>query len=115
MLRIGEIVVHNGFAHKFYVSQEWITCRRAYAESKGRLCERCLARGIINPGTKEHPLQTHHKIKLTPENVTDPSVSLNWDNLELLCFECHQKDEHYHCGKRRWRFDRDGKLRILDQ
>ena len=89
----------NRFAYAFYISPEWIKCRQAYAKSKGLLCERCFSRGLVTPGE-----QVHHKIKLTPANIHDPSVSLNWDNLELLCRRCHQEE---HSG-RRWRCDEFG-------
>jgi hypothetical protein len=32
----------------------------------------------------------HHKIYLTAENVTDPDIALNPDNLEALCLELSQ-------------------------
>mgnify|MGYP002522554509 CR=1 FL=1 len=64
----------------FYVSQAWADCRSAYRKSVGGLCEQCLKAGIIKAG-----VDVHHKRKLTAENVNDPAVSLNWDNLELLC------------------------------
>lgn len=28
-------------------------------------------------------------IEITPENINDPMVTLNWDNLRLVCRECH--------------------------
>lgn len=34
----------------------------------------------------------HHKIHLTPENLNDPSITLNWANLELLCKPCHDAE-----------------------
>ena len=77
---------------QFYTSWRWRQCRKAFAKSKGNLCERCLSRGIINPGTKDQPLETHHKKPLTADNVMDPAVSLNWDNLELVCRECHAQE-----------------------
>ena len=80
----------------FYTTRAWRNCREAYAESKGHLCEKCLADGLIVPGE-----EVHHKIKLTPDTLRDPTVALNWDNLELLCKECHEK-EH---GKHRLRAD----------
>lgn len=79
----------NGFARSFYMSNEWITCRRAYAKSMGHLCERCAAAGFAVPGT-----EVHHKIRLTPENISDPAISLSWDNLELLCKDCHLKEHN---------------------
>ena len=96
--------MRDKFAHPFYVSSVWISCRRAYAKSVGGLCERCLAKGLYTPGT-----QVHHKIRLTPTNINDPSVALNWDNLELLCTDCHQ-EEHKH--KRRWEADEYGRVML---
>jgi 5-methylcytosine-specific restriction enzyme A len=31
----------------------------------------------------------HHMILLTPNNIHDPNVTLNHDNLMALCKECH--------------------------
>lgn len=89
----------TGFAHSFYVSQEWISCRRAYAKSKGKMCERCGEAGT----------QVHHKVRLTPQNITDPNVTMNWDNLELLCDECHH-NEHKRKMDRRWAVYDDGRV-----
>lgn len=30
-------------------------------------------------------------IRLTPENINDPEVSLNHDNLMFLCWSCHNE------------------------
>ncbi|MCI1244599.1 MAG: HNH endonuclease [Bacilli bacterium] len=35
--------------------------------------------------------EVHHKVHLTPENVGDPEISINQENLMLLCNECHNK------------------------
>ena len=35
----------------------------------------------------------HHKIYLTPQNINDPAVTLAEDNLELLCQDCHNKEQ----------------------
>ena len=83
------ICMHEQFANRFYSSEAWKKCRAEFKKSKGKLCESCLAKGIINAGSKENPLQVHHKVELTPENIDDPSITLNWDNLELLCQQCH--------------------------
>ena len=89
------VIQMSSFASRFYGSPAWKSCRDAFRKSRGKLCERCLARGIINAGSKENPLQVHHKIKLTPDNIDDPSITLNWDNLETLCQDCHAA-EHPH-------------------
>lgn len=94
------------FAKAFYKSQAWKRTREAYARSKSGLCEICLAAGLYVPGEI-----VHHKIHLTPENINDYSISLSWDNLQLVCRECHAAihDER----KGRYKFDETGRLIIL--
>lgn len=89
------------WARGFYKSSAWKHCRAAYAASVGGLCERCLQRGQYTPG-----VIVHHKIHLTPENINDPSITLNWDNLELVCRDCHAElhDER----QRRYKIDPNG-------
>ena len=93
----------------FYTSWIWRKCRKAFAESKGNLCERCMKRGIINPGEKDRPLEVHHKVPLTADNVQDPEIALNWDNLELLCKSCHDQERERKGGKR-WKIGPDGRV-----
>ena len=92
------------FASAFYKSRVWRACRDGYAASVGHLCEQCLARGLCVPGEI-----VHHKVQLTPENITDPRVTLNWDNLELLCRDCHAKA---HGSKKRFKVDEFGRVII---
>lgn len=82
--------------HRFYRSDEWKTARMIKIASAGGLCEDCSAIGE----------EVHHKIRLTPENVTDINVSINQDNLMLLCKDCHNK-EHGRFKKSN-HFDEDG-------
>ena len=91
------------FAHSFYASWAWIKCARGYRDSVGGLCERCWKKGLIVPGK-----EVHHKIRLTPENITDPNIALNWNNLELLCKNCHDEE---HRGTR-WRADELGHVEL---
>lgn len=72
------------FAKAFYNSQAWRKCRRAYISERsamdGGMCEYC----------KEQPgYIVDHIEELNPLNINDPSVSLNFDNLQYLCLECH--------------------------
>ena len=90
-------------AERFYGSSAWKECRKAYAKSKGNLCERCLKAGQFRPG-----YVVHHRIYLTDENLSDPAVALNWNNLELLCRECHEM-EHSR-NKRRYNIDPLGRI-----
>ena len=94
----------------FYVSWTWRKCRRSFAESKGNLCEKCLKNGIIEPGSKDQPLEVHHKTPLTADNVNDPKVALSWDNLMLLCKRCHDKEKER--KQKRWSIAPDGKVII---
>lgn len=76
------------FAKSFYSSKRWQDCRNGYAKSRGWLCENCLRRGIYTPGEI-----VHHMIEITPNNINTPEIALSWDNLELLCRQCHA-DKH---------------------
>lgn len=96
------------FAEAFYKSKTWQTCREAYAKSVGYLCEDCLARGLIVPGEI-----VHHMIELTPENINDPDIALNFKYLRLVCRNCHaQRHKKRNKGKRYY-IDGEGKVKIL--
>ena len=101
-------VHHDERIEAFYTTRAWRKCRKAFAKSKGNLCERCLSRGIIEAGSREQPLEVHHKIPLTADNVKDPEVALAWSNLELLCKSCHDKERQRR--EKRWRVNQDGKV-----
>lgn len=74
------------FARQFYSSAAWQACRNEYAKRRHYLCENCLRQGIYKPGEI-----VHHKIELDPVNIENPEITLNPENLELLCRECHAK------------------------
>lgn len=92
------------FAKTFYQSDAWKKTRVAFAISKGWLCEDCLAAGIYTPGKV-----VHHIIKLTPQNIHNPEISLGWKNLRLVCQDCHAK-EHKSVSTERYFFDKDGNV-----
>ncbi len=91
------------YARAFYKSRAWLKCRDSYIKSVGGLCERCLADGLIVPG-----YIVHHKCYLTPENINDPATTLNWDNLELLCLDCHNKEHFKEEHEKRYEVMPDG-------
>ena len=95
------------FSKRFYSSKAWQDCRNSYAASKAHLCERCLLKGLYVPGEI-----VHHKTELTPENIGDPRISLSWDNLELVCRECHAEAHSEHDKGRRYIFDEDGHVLV---
>ena len=98
------IEIKQKFAAAFYSSGAWQSCRENYAKSKAWTCERC-----GEPGE-----QVHHKQRLTPANMHNASITLDWSNLELLCEACH-KAEHKkreHKNKKRYAVAEDGALLI---
>ena len=86
----------------FYHSIQWTNTREAYRRQAGGLCERCYKKGIIKAGA-----EVHHKTRLTEQNVSDPSVSLAFDNLELLCTACHHAE---HRKRKRYRVGENGEI-----
>ncbi len=83
--------------HNFYKSKQWFIARTVKIQNVNGKCERC---GSVGQ-------EVHHKIPLTVENVSDALISLNQENLELLCRECHNK-EHDRFQKKHNPFDEDG-------
>lgn len=45
---------------------------------------------------------------LTADNVKDPRISLSWDNLELLCKDCHDSERER--SPKRWSIGPDGSV-----
>ena len=75
------------FSREFYNSKQWKKCRASYISSVNGLCERCLDNNKMVPG-----IEVHHKIYLSPDNINDPEITLSFENLELLCESCHNKE-----------------------
>jgi len=73
------VAMAKAFARKFYKSQLWQRVRDSYAASKDGLCELC-----GRPGE-----EVHHIRPLTIENIGDPDIAYGFDNLQLLCRDCH--------------------------
>lgn len=104
------LIMARDFARQFYNTQAWHNARNGYMQKVRGLCEICLAKGLIVPAEI-----VHHKIELTPENITDSSISLDYGNLQALCRACHaeqhehnyfEKELHNKRRKRRWMFNK---------
>lgn len=95
------------WAKAFYLSPQWRACRDGYIKSVGGLCERCYRKGLISPAEI-----VHHKVYITQQNIHDPRVTLNWDNLEALCRECHEAEHRK--GKKRYKVDSFGRVIPLE-
>lgn len=94
----------RGEQSQFYKTKAWQDCRNAYIKRVGGLCEKCLKKGLIVPAEI-----VHHKIHLNAENVSDPNISLNPDNLEALCRTCHGI-EHPKGRAKRYTIGADGSV-----
>lgn len=69
----------------FYASDEWRNLRRRLLNDCGYKCQGCgevIYKDLSN-------LKAHHKIELTMQNVNDYRISLNPDNIVILCAKCH--------------------------
>jgi 5-methylcytosine-specific restriction endonuclease McrA len=69
---------------KFYNGAAWRKLRDHYRASRGMRCEDC---GKLIRGKSV----VDHVEEVTPRNHDDPRVTLNPDNLRLLCLECHNR------------------------
>ena len=86
------------FAKAFYSSKQWRETSAAYMQSKLYICERCGAAASI----------CHLRKHLNERNISNPYITLSWDNLEALCQECHNI-EHMRSGNR-VSFDSSGNI-----
>lgn len=84
---------------EFYNTKAWKQNRVAYAISKHCICERCGRAVYVSsvnsylPKDKRLRYIVHHKEYLDDNNFTT-DLAFDWNNLELLCIDCHNK-EHY--------------------
>lgn len=88
----------------FYKSKEWEKFRKCIIDERTNergeiLCAHC-HRPIVN----RYDLIVHHKKELTDLNVNDYTISLNPDNVECICFRCHNEEHR--------RFGHEGKKKV---
>jgi predicted kinase len=73
----------------FLASERWIRFRLGLIAERGPVCQKC-GRVITNP----LDCIGHHITELTPENVNDPMISLNPQNVLIVCYDCHNEIHH---------------------
>ena len=72
----------SDWAKQFYNSATWRKMRDYIRARDNGLCQICGA-----PGE-----EVHHIKHLTPDNLSNPDITLNPDNLILLCKACHSAE-----------------------
>ena len=92
------------FAGNFYKTKQWKKTREEYARSVGGLCEICWQNGLVKSGEI-----VHHKIHLNESNIKDPKITLAFENLQLVCRDCHAMLHKDSVG-RRYRIEQDGSI-----
>ena len=92
------------YAEAFYKSRQWQACRDLVIARAGGLCQMCMKKGLIKAAAVEH-----HIKPITPQNINDPMITLNTDNLMALCTDCHAE---IHSGKaqKRYKVDELGRV-----
>ena len=94
------------WAKPFYKSAAWKSCRAAYMQQVGGLCENCLAQGRYTPAEI-----VHHIVEITPENIADPEVTLSFGNLRAVCRECHAVE--HGSRQKRYKLDELGRVTAI--
>lgn len=73
---------------KLYRTTQWKKCRAAHIVHEP-LCQRCLKEGKIYGGTKDDPIQVHHKKSPFKDGKINWALALDDSNLETICSYHH--------------------------
>lgn len=101
----------------FYKSKVWKRVRKNVWLKQNLLCARCKKPVYVDglsewiPKEKRTKGIVHHKEYITDLNVYDDNITINEDNLEGLCIDCHN-EEHFKQSATRseYAFDELGNL-----
>ena len=95
------------FAKSFYASKAWTKLRQKVVEDNFYICSKC------HKAFESRDLIVHHVAELTPLNINDPSVTLNYKNLILVCRDCHNEIHGYYTEgetENKFTYDDDGNI-----
>lgn len=85
---------------QFYNSSAWLKLSNVIRTQSFHLCALC-----HKPGR-----EVHHIIPLTLDNIDNPRITLNPDNLICLCHDCHNAiHDRYRSSSRKILFDDNGR------
>ena len=92
-------IMAKEYAKAFYRSKQWRDLRKQILRRDLYTCEDCGGRAT----------EVHHEIELTPQNISDPAISLNPKLLHSLCHDCHTKHtKQSEAAPDGYMFDSDG-------
>jgi len=72
------------WARRIYNSKRWQMARAEALRRDRYTCQSCQGRAE----------EVHHIIELAPNNIHNDSIVFGLDNLESLCWRCHQAETH---------------------
>ena len=99
---VGKYVAKE-YAKPFYKSKLWQETRQYILKRDKYRCQEC--GGIAE--------EVHHKEWLTSENINDPNIAVNPDNLVSLCYKCHKEKHKKLCNQIvevNYKFDGNGDI-----
>ena len=106
-----------GVRKDFYQSKAWKDVRKTIWLKQNLLCNRCHKPVYVDGISEWIPKENrrtgivHHKEYLNEVNIDDDNITLNEDNLEGICKECHEKEHHQDIATRKgYEFDIQGNL-----
>ena len=84
------------YADKFYHRKAWKDCKRSFISDRvavdGGMCQVCHEKlGYI----------VHHRTHITADNISDPDITLNHNNWEYVCKDCHDMFEGHGVNNKR--------------
>ena len=78
-------LIRQGNTAPFYNTREWHELRERKRRAEHFECERCRSKGIHSQAYTVHHRKYLRKF---------PELAMSYDNLELLCEQCHYEEHH---------------------
>lgn len=75
----------------FYNSDDWRKCKEYVLNSRLNEYGETIDEHTGKPIYQKYELVFHHKIPLTLQNVNDPNISINPDNIAIVSFKSHNE------------------------
>lgn len=75
------------WAARFYSSKAWQDLRWKRILEENFTCQECHENYMLSP----EKLIGHHKVELSPQNITEANIALNSSLIKILCKNCHDK------------------------